>query len=107
MDINKFDVIVWVRNTDSFPALRNELLRLAGNEPDESTSYEGMVDFHWGFVDLVAAEYVAAALSQMTSRSDIVLLRLCNYDNLARCVGYVQGRAIHAALGHALALPPV
>ena len=27
MDINKFDVIVWVRNTDSFPALRNELLR--------------------------------------------------------------------------------
>ena len=46
MDINKFDVIVWVRKTDSFPALRNELLRLAGNEPDESTSYEGMVDFH-------------------------------------------------------------
>ena len=35
MDINKFDVIVWVRKTNSFPALRNELLRRAGNEPDE------------------------------------------------------------------------
>jgi hypothetical protein len=65
MDINKFDVIVWVRKTGSFPALRNELLRLAGNEPDESTSYEGMVDFHWGFVDLVAAEHVAAALKRI------------------------------------------
>ena len=50
----------------------------------KSTSYEGMVDFHWGFVDLVAAEYVAAALSQMTSRSDIVLLRLCNYETSER-----------------------
>jgi hypothetical protein len=84
MDINKFDVVVWVRKTDSFPTLRDELLRLARNEPDESTSYEGMVDFHWGFVDLADAEHVAAALSQMASRSDIVLLRLCNYDNLVR-----------------------
>ena len=49
-----------------------------------STSYEGMVDFHWGFVDLVAAEHVAAALSQMTSRSDIALLRLCNYETSER-----------------------
>ena len=47
MDINKFDVIVWVRETDSFRELRDQLLRLAGNEPDETTSYEGMVDFHW------------------------------------------------------------
>ena len=92
MDINKFDVIVWVRKTNSFPALRNELLRLAGNEPDKSTSYEGMVDFHWGFVDLVAAEHVAAALSQMTSRSDIVLLQLCNYHNLDASVTYKDAR---------------
>ncbi|MGB7009110.1 MAG: hypothetical protein WBD97_01760 [Pseudolabrys sp.] len=61
MDINKFDVIVWVRKADSFPTLRDELLRLAGSAPDESTSYEGMVDFHWGFVDLADAEHVAAA----------------------------------------------
>jgi hypothetical protein len=73
MILNKFDVLIWVRETVSFPALRDELIRLAGNEPDESTSYEGMVDFHWGFVDLADAEHIAAALSQMAS--DIVLLR--------------------------------
>ena len=32
MDINKFDVVVWVRKTNSFPTLRDELLRLAGND---------------------------------------------------------------------------
>ena len=35
---------------------------------------------------------VAAALSQMTSRSDIVLLRLCNYDNLDASVTYKDAR---------------
>jgi hypothetical protein len=92
MDINKFDVIVWVRKTDSFPTLRDELLRLAGNEPDESTSYEGMVDFHRGFVDLADAEHMAAALSKMAPRSDIVLLRLCNYDKLDASVTYKDAR---------------
>ena len=78
-------------------ALRNELLRLAGNEPDESTSYQGMVDFHWGFAHLADAERMAAALSQITSRSDIVLLRLSNCDN-SGCFDHVQGRAIHQTL---------
>jgi hypothetical protein len=42
----KFDVIVWVKKTDAFRESRDELLRLAGDAPDESTGYEGMVDFH-------------------------------------------------------------
>ena len=45
---SKFEVIAWIRETDSFPALRDELLALAGDDPDKSTRYEGMVDFHWG-----------------------------------------------------------
>ncbi len=90
--MDKFNVIVWVRETDSLPALRDELLRLVGNEPDNTTSYEGMVDFHWGFADLADAEHVAAALSQMASRSDILLLRLCNYDNLDASVTYKDVR---------------
>jgi len=89
---NKFDVIVWVRETDSFPALRNELLRLAGNEPNESTSYEGMVDFHWGFAHLADAELIAAALNPLTSRPEIVLLRLSNYENLDASVTYKDER---------------
>ena len=54
---------VWVRKTDTFPALRNELLRLAGNKPDESSTYQGMVDLHWRFTHLVDAQRMAAALS--------------------------------------------
>jgi hypothetical protein len=92
MNINKFNSIVWVRETGSFPALRDELLRLAGSEPDESTSYEGMVDFHWGFSNLDDAEHVAAAFSQVASRPDIVLLRLSNYDNLDASVTYKDAR---------------
>lgn len=89
---NSFDVIVWVRKTDSFSALRNELLRLSGNEPDESTSYESMVDFHWRFAHLADAESLAAALSRLTSRTDLVLLRLSNNDNLGASVTYKDER---------------
>ena len=47
-----------MRETDSFRELRDQLLRLAGSEPDETTSYDGMVDFHWGFIDLADAEHL-------------------------------------------------
>jgi len=89
---SKFDVIVWVRKTDTFFALRNELLRLAGNEPDESTTYQGMVDLHWGFTHLVDAQRMAAALTPLTSRPEVVLLRLSNYDNLDASVTYKDER---------------
>ena len=89
---SKFDVIVWVRKTDTFPALRNELLRLAGNEPDKSTTYQGMVDLHWRFTHLVDAQRMAAALSPLTSRPEVVLLRLSNYDNLDASVTYKDER---------------
>ena len=92
MVAHKFDVVVWVRQTDSLPALRSELLRLARNEPDESTSYEGMVDFHWSFAHLADAERMAAALSPLTPRPEIVLLRLSNYDNLDASVTYKDER---------------
>jgi hypothetical protein len=75
------------------PALRDELLRLAGNEPDNSTSYEGMVDFHWGFADLADAEHVAAALCRMVSQPNIVLLRLSNHVNPDASVTYKDARA--------------
>jgi hypothetical protein len=91
---DKFDVIVWIRKTDTFPTLRDEMLRLAGQEPDESTNYEGMVDFHWGFTHLADAERMAAALSQIISRSDIVLLRLFNYDNPDTSITYKDERPV-------------
>jgi hypothetical protein len=81
MTANKFDIVVWMRETGSFPTLRDELLSLAGSEPVQSTSYNGMVDLHWGLSSLVDAERMAASLSQITSWPEIVLLRLSNYDN--------------------------
>jgi hypothetical protein len=37
------------RKTDTFSAVREQLVSIAENEPDESTEFEGMVDFHWRF----------------------------------------------------------
>ena len=44
----KFSVIVWVRKTDEFEAICKDLISLVGDEPFETTEYEGMIDFHWG-----------------------------------------------------------
>jgi hypothetical protein len=89
---SKFDLIVWVLKTSAFHSLRGELLRLARDEPNESTEYEGMVDFHWGFAHLADAERMAAALSPLTSRPEFVLLRLSNYDNLDASITYKDQR---------------
>jgi hypothetical protein len=76
----KFDVIVGVRKTDAFPALRDELIGLAAGEPEESTEYEGMVDFHWRFVGFAEAESVAAAFTVLRQKPEVVFLRLSNCD---------------------------
>jgi hypothetical protein len=87
-----FDVVVWVRKTDSFPFLRDELLGLAGDEPDESTGYEDMVDFHWGFKHFSEAQRLAAALNPVAYRPEVVLLRLSNYKDLDASVTYKDAR---------------
>lgn len=87
MAASKFEVVVWMRATGSLTTFR-----LAGNKPDESTSYQGMVDLHWGFTYLADAERVAVALSRISSRSEIVLLRLPNYDNPDASVTYKDER---------------
>ena len=40
-----FSVVVWLRKTDGFAALKGELLGAAATEPYESTEYQGMVVF--------------------------------------------------------------
>ena len=44
----KFSITVWVRKTDEFEAIRNALISIVGDEPFETTEYEGMVDFQLG-----------------------------------------------------------
>ena len=42
-----FSVVVWLRKTDKFEALKTEVLQAAAIEPYEWTEYQDMVDFHW------------------------------------------------------------
>jgi hypothetical protein len=57
-----FSVVVWLRKTDEFTALKAELLGAAATEPYESTEYQGMVDFHWSAANLPEAKRLADAL---------------------------------------------
>jgi hypothetical protein len=76
-----FDLVVWVKKTEDFLELRDELVGLAVAEPDESTDDQGMVRLHWRFETHVEAENVAAALVALRARPEIVLLRLSNLEN--------------------------
>ena len=81
LQLPKFSVIVWVRKTEVFEELRNDLVRLVGDEPYESTEYEGMVDLHWGFEEHTKAKQVAESLSESSRRSEVVLLRVSSLDD--------------------------
>ena len=51
-----FSVVVWLRKTDGFAALKAELPGAAATEPYELREYQGMVDFHWSAANLPEAE---------------------------------------------------
>jgi len=100
----KFDVVVWIMKTNAFPALRDELIGLAADEPDESTEYEGMVDFHWGFDSFAEAESVAAAFTVLRQRPELVLLRLSNCDDPKASFTFKDER--HGCTGRTGSDPP-
>ena len=79
-------VVVWVRKTATFKAVREQLVAIAEDEPDESTEYEGMVDFHWWFDSHVEAERLANSLREISDKPEIVVLRLSCYDDIAASV---------------------
>jgi hypothetical protein len=71
-----FSVVVWLRKTDKFAALKTEVLDAAVAEPYESTEYQGMVDFHWSARNLPDAERLAEALKAAARHPELVLLRI-------------------------------
>jgi hypothetical protein len=71
-----FSVIVWLRKTDRFVALKAEVLRAAATEPYESTEYQGMVDFHWRASNLSEAKKLAEALKSAAEHPELVLLTI-------------------------------
>ena len=92
----KFDVVVWVKKTESFPSLRDELLGLAVHDVYESTESGGMIDFHWRFDSLKEAESVAEALSVLRDRPELVLLRLSNYEDPDASITYKDVRDVRS-----------
>jgi hypothetical protein len=76
-----FTVVVWVRRSAEFTTIRRQLLAIAAAEPDESTEYEGMVDFHWGFNRIAGADQLADALQEIVKRPEVVVLRIISRDD--------------------------
>lgn len=74
-----FSVVVWLRKTDKFAALKSEVLDAAAAEPYESTEYQGMVDFHWSVPNLSDAERLAEALKAAARHPELVLLRIMSW----------------------------
>jgi hypothetical protein len=81
MTMPTFEVVVWIKKTDAFEALRDELIGFAVEEPDESTEDEGVVDFHWGFDKLEEAASVAEVLTALSQRPELLLLRMSSRDD--------------------------
>ena len=75
-----FNVVLWVRKGDAFDTIRDEILTLADREPDESTEYQGTVDFHWAFVSQGAAQALVDALKTVCHRPEVVVLRVQSFD---------------------------
>jgi hypothetical protein len=71
-----FSVVVWLRKTDKFAALKTEIMDAAVAEPYESTEYQGMVDFHWSVPNLADAERLAEALKAAARHPELVLLHI-------------------------------
>jgi hypothetical protein len=59
----------------------NELLELAADDPYESTEYEAMVDFHWGFDCEAEATTFVNALREFAIKPEIVVLRMISGDD--------------------------
>ena len=73
--------MVWVRKTDDYPAVRDELLGLAADDPYGSTEYEGIFDFHWGFDRASQADELADSFRDVIKRPEIVVLRIISDDD--------------------------
>src|SRR3954469_17619086 len=78
----KCSVIIWVRKTDEFEAIRNDLISLVGEEPVETTEYKGVVDFHWWSKEHDKDKQIADSLREISKRSEIVLLRVSSLDDV-------------------------
>ena len=91
----KSAVVVWIRKTDTFKAVKEQMASIAQDEPDESTEFDGMVDFHWRFDSYAKAERLAHSLRKISHKPEIVVLRLSCYDDVTASVTLKDERQRH------------
>ena len=67
--LKKSAVVVWVRKTDTFKAVKEQMASIAKDRPDESTEFDGMVDFHWWFDCYGKAERLANSFREISPQA--------------------------------------
>ena len=87
-----FSVVVWIRVSERFDALRSELLSRAAEAPYEMTQYQGMADFHWGFDNICDARRLAEAFKKIAQRPDVVVLRIMSRVDAAESISFKDER---------------
>jgi hypothetical protein len=94
--LEKSAVVVWVKKTDTFEAVKAQMVSIAKAEPQQSTEFDGMVDFHWRFNSYAKAERLADTLQKKVSQKpEIVVLRLSCYDDVTASVTLKDARQRH------------
>ena len=88
-----FSIIVWLKMSERFNALRSELLFIAPDEPYEMNQYQGMADFHWGFSDLATALELADAFSRIAQDPEVVFLYLMSRVDEVESISLKDERA--------------
>ena len=94
-ELKKSAVVVWVRKTDTFNAVKEQMASIAEDEPDKSTEFDGMVDLHWRFNSYSEAERLANSLQKLSHKPEIVVLRLSCYDDVTASVTLKDERQRH------------
>ena len=93
--LEKSAVVIWVKKTDSFKAVKEQMASIAKDEPDELTEFDGMVDLHWRFDSHAEAKRLANALREISHKPEIVVLRLSCYDDVTASVTLRDTRQRH------------
>jgi len=79
----KFSIIVWVRKTDAFEAIRKDLISLVGDELSKALNTKGWSAFTGGAEEGAKAKQIAESLREISKRSEVVLLRVSSLDDAA------------------------
>jgi hypothetical protein len=93
--LKKSAVIVWVRKTEDFKAVKDQMASIAEDRPDESTEFDGMVDLHWRFDSYADAERLANSLREISHKPEIVVLRVSCCDDVTASVTLKDTRQRH------------